>query len=168
MRSHFRPEFINRIDEFTVFKALQRKDIKRIVILQAKRVEERLHAKKMKMKLLEPAIEFLAVSASTRCACLCSLLHKCSLSHMCTSCTKCVISRLSNPALFCHLNVVAVCFFIHAAPACLLARDASPAQTFSAKAQPRFTGFVLLDLQQQAYFVQSAVQESKLQQALIT
>ena len=61
MRSHFRPEFINRIDEFIVFKALQRKDIKRIVILQAKRVEERLHAKKMKMKLLEPAIEFLAV-----------------------------------------------------------------------------------------------------------
>ena len=63
VRSHFRPEFINRIDEFTVFKALQRKDIKRIVILQARRVEERLQAKKMKMKLLEPAIEFLAVCA---------------------------------------------------------------------------------------------------------
>lgn len=62
VRSHFRPEFINRIDEFTVFRSLQRSDIKRIVILQAKRVEERLHAKKMKMKLLEPAIEFLAVS----------------------------------------------------------------------------------------------------------
>ena len=76
MRSHFRPEFINRIDEFIVFKALQRKDIKRIVILQAKRVEERLHAKKMKMKLLEPAIEFLAVclvmfghTAAAYCAC---------------------------------------------------------------------------------------------------
>lgn len=62
VRSHFRPEFINRIDEFTVFRSLQRSDIKRIVILQAKRVEERLQAKKMKMKLLEPAIEFLAVS----------------------------------------------------------------------------------------------------------
>lgn len=65
VRSHFRPEFINRIDEFTVFRSLQRSDIKRIVILQAKRVEERLQAKKMKMKLLEPAIEFLAVCAVT-------------------------------------------------------------------------------------------------------
>ena len=70
VRSHFRPEFINRIDEFTVFKALQRKDIKRIVILQAKRVEERLQAKKMKMKLLEPAIEFLAVCFVTSILCL--------------------------------------------------------------------------------------------------
>ncbi|DBA72970.1 TPA: Chaperone protein ClpB3, chloroplastic [Trebouxia sp. C0005] len=60
VRSHFRPEFINRIDEFTVFNPLNRADIKRIVRLQAKRVEERLTAKKMKMKLLEPAIEFLA------------------------------------------------------------------------------------------------------------
>lgn len=61
VRSHFRPEFINRIDEFTVFNPLNRADIKRIVRLQAKRVEERLTAKKMKMQLLEPAIEFLAV-----------------------------------------------------------------------------------------------------------
>ena len=82
VRSHFRPEFINRIDEFTVFKALQRKDIKRIVILQARRVEERLQAKKMKMKLLEPAIEFLAVcmvvsvtSLLGLCLCRHCLLH---------------------------------------------------------------------------------------------
>ncbi len=64
VRSHFRPEFINRIDEFIVFNPLNRADIKRIVRLQAKRVEERLTAKKMKMKLLEPAIEFLAVQCS--------------------------------------------------------------------------------------------------------
>lgn len=74
VRSHFRPEFINRIDEFTVFKALQRKDIKRIVILQAKRVEERLQAKKMKMKLLEPAIEFLAVCVVTSMLCWARLI----------------------------------------------------------------------------------------------
>lgn len=74
VRSHFRPEFINRIDEFTVFKALQRKDIKRIVILQARRVEERLQAKKMKMKLLEPAIEFLAVCVVISLLCLFRLI----------------------------------------------------------------------------------------------
>ena len=32
---HFRPEFINRIDEFIVFQGLQREQIKRIVLLQA-------------------------------------------------------------------------------------------------------------------------------------
>ena len=64
VRAHFRPEFVNRIDEFTVFKSLTRQDIKRIVKLQAKRVEERLVAKKMKMQLNESAIDFLAVSPS--------------------------------------------------------------------------------------------------------
>lgn len=59
---------MNRIDEFTVFKALQRQDIKRIVKLQAKRVEERLHAKKMKMQLKESAIDFLAVCCHCACA----------------------------------------------------------------------------------------------------
>lgn len=70
VRSHFRPEFINRIDEFTVFNPLNRQDIKRIVRLQAKRVEERLTAKKMKMRLLEPAIDFLAVCPVCNLPCL--------------------------------------------------------------------------------------------------
>jgi ATP-dependent Clp protease ATP-binding subunit ClpB len=61
VRAHFRPEFLNRIDEFITFKGLTLADIKRIVVLQAKRVEERLEAKKMHMKLDESAIEYLAV-----------------------------------------------------------------------------------------------------------
>ena len=64
MRAHFRPEFLNRIDEFITFKGLTLADIKRIVVLQAKRVEERLEAKKMHMKLDESAIEYLAVSTT--------------------------------------------------------------------------------------------------------
>lgn len=77
VRAHFRPEFVNRIDEFTVFKALQRQDIKRIVKLQAKRVEERLAAKKMKMHLKEDAIDFLAVSSSCSCATCCCMACCC-------------------------------------------------------------------------------------------
>ena len=34
MRGHFRPEFINRIDEFIIFEPLQLQQIKRIVVLQ--------------------------------------------------------------------------------------------------------------------------------------
>ena len=44
-----------------MFNPLARADIKRIVKLQAKRVEERLTAKKMKMRLTDNAMEFLAV-----------------------------------------------------------------------------------------------------------
>lgn len=89
VRAHFRPEFVNRIDEFTVFKALQRQDIKRIVKLQAKRVEERLNAKKMKMQLKEPAIEFLAV-------CCCSPFVCCWLARLFA--TLVVFGALSAPA----------------------------------------------------------------------
>ena len=61
VRSHFRPEFINRIDDFIVFDALQRDQIQTIARLQAKRVEERLAAKKIRMHLEDSAVEFLSV-----------------------------------------------------------------------------------------------------------
>ena len=61
VRSHFRPEFVNRIDDFIVFQGLKRSEIKKIARLQAKRVEQRLAAKKIKMKLEDSAVEFLAV-----------------------------------------------------------------------------------------------------------
>jgi ATP-dependent Clp protease ATP-binding subunit ClpB len=60
VRMHFRPEFINRIDEFIIFQGLKREQIKRIVLLQAKRVEKRLADKKMKMELHDSAVEYLA------------------------------------------------------------------------------------------------------------
>ncbi|EFN53397.1 hypothetical protein CHLNCDRAFT_137194 [Chlorella variabilis] len=60
VRMHFRPEFINRIDEFIVFQGLRREQIKSIVQLQARRVEKRLAEKKMRMELQESAVEYLA------------------------------------------------------------------------------------------------------------
>ncbi|KAL4458733.1 hypothetical protein ABPG75_013598 [Micractinium tetrahymenae] len=60
VRMHFRPEFINRIDEFIVFQGLRREQIKNIVTLQAKRVEKRLAEKKMKMEMDNSAVEYLA------------------------------------------------------------------------------------------------------------
>ena len=62
VRSHFRPEFVNRIDDFIVFQGLKRSEIETIARLQAKRVEQRLAAKKIKMKLDDSAVQFLAVS----------------------------------------------------------------------------------------------------------
>ena len=60
VRMHFRPEFINRIDEFIIFQGLQKAQLKSIVALQARRVEERLAAKKMHMELTDDAMDYLA------------------------------------------------------------------------------------------------------------
>ncbi len=60
VRVHFRPEFINRIDEFIIFQGLKKDQIKSIVELQAKRVQERLDEKKMKMVIEDSAMNHLA------------------------------------------------------------------------------------------------------------
>ena len=64
MKASFRPEFVNRVDEFVVFEALKLNEIREIVKLQAKRVEQRLKDKKMQLDLTESAIEYLAVRAT--------------------------------------------------------------------------------------------------------
>lgn len=60
VRAHFRPEFINRIDEFVLFDSLKKEEIKSIVRLQAKRVGKRLEEKKMALDLRESAVDYLA------------------------------------------------------------------------------------------------------------
>ncbi|NEQ68457.1 MAG: ATP-dependent chaperone ClpB [Symploca sp. SIO2D2] len=60
MRTSFRPEFLNRIDEVIIFHALQREQLQYIVQLQTQRLEKRLAERKMSLKLSESAIEFLA------------------------------------------------------------------------------------------------------------
>ena len=64
VKAHFRPEFVNRVDDFVVFEALKLNEIKQIVRLQAKRVEDRLRDKKMRLELTDSAIDYLAVSSS--------------------------------------------------------------------------------------------------------
>jgi len=49
LRERFRPEFLNRIDEIILFKSLTKDDIKKIVDLQLKKLEERLADKKIKI-----------------------------------------------------------------------------------------------------------------------
>jgi ATP-dependent Clp protease ATP-binding subunit ClpB len=42
MRSNFRPEFLNRVDELIIFHSLRQEQLRQIVKLQIKRLEERL------------------------------------------------------------------------------------------------------------------------------
>ncbi|WAM00480.1 ATP-dependent Clp protease ATP-binding subunit [Streptomyces sp. Je 1-369] len=60
LRSHFRPEFLNRIDEVVVFHALTRENLVRIVDLLLERSRRRLHAQQVTLQVTDAAKEWLA------------------------------------------------------------------------------------------------------------
>ncbi|HVJ15278.1 MAG TPA: ATP-dependent chaperone ClpB [Polyangiaceae bacterium] len=60
LRRHFRPEFINRLDEIVVFHRLDRSELRRIVDIQLGYLEERLEQRDLGLELTEAAKEFLA------------------------------------------------------------------------------------------------------------
>jgi len=60
LRAHFRPEFLNRIDEIIVFNRLTQEDIKKIVDIQLRNVQKRLTDKHIEIYLTPKAKEFLA------------------------------------------------------------------------------------------------------------
>ena len=57
---HFRPEFLNRIDEVVVFEPLTREQIGEIVDLQLERLRGRLAERKLELVLTDGAKELLA------------------------------------------------------------------------------------------------------------
>ena len=60
LRGHFRPEFLNRVDEVVIFEPLHRKDMRRIVDIQLGRLAKLLLDKSLAIELSEDAKEFLA------------------------------------------------------------------------------------------------------------
>ncbi len=60
VKSYFRPEFINRIDEVVVFHALDEKNIKSIARIQLQYLEKRLAAMEMKLEVSEAALKEIA------------------------------------------------------------------------------------------------------------
>lgn len=59
VRSHFRPEFVNRIDEFAIFDPLRKDQIKQIVRMQVRRVAKRLETQRIGLITSEAAIDHL-------------------------------------------------------------------------------------------------------------
>ena len=59
LKDQFRPEFLNRIDEIVTFNYLKESEIKNIVDLEMSKVEKRLAAKEITIKISEKAKEFL-------------------------------------------------------------------------------------------------------------
>ncbi len=60
LESHFRPEFLNRIDEVVIFKPLSKETLLRIVDLQAGLLEKRLRERKIFLEITAAARERLA------------------------------------------------------------------------------------------------------------
>jgi ATP-dependent Clp protease ATP-binding subunit ClpB len=60
LKDHFRPEFLNRIDETIIFHTLGKEQIARIVDLQVENLRKRLAAREIKLALSDAAIKLLA------------------------------------------------------------------------------------------------------------
>ena len=60
LKQHFRPEFLNRIDEIVMFKKLDKKSIGSIVKLQLEHVRKRLSEKRLLIEFDEKSVEFLS------------------------------------------------------------------------------------------------------------
>jgi len=60
VRKHFRPEFVNRIDEIVVFQALDASQIRAIAKIQLQRLEQRLAAQDMRLEVSDAALAVIA------------------------------------------------------------------------------------------------------------
>ncbi len=60
VKSNFRPEFVNRIDEVVVFHALDEKHIKSIARIQLGYLEKRLAAMEMRLSVTDAALKEIA------------------------------------------------------------------------------------------------------------
>jgi ATP-dependent Clp protease ATP-binding subunit ClpB len=60
LRAHFRPEFLNRVDDIVLFKPLTLPEIKKIVDLQLALLRKRLADRHITLELTDPAKEFVA------------------------------------------------------------------------------------------------------------
>jgi ATP-dependent Clp protease ATP-binding subunit ClpC len=59
LKKHMRPELINRIDKIIVFRALNKKDIKKIIDVQIQELSHRLRRQKIGVSLTGPAKNWL-------------------------------------------------------------------------------------------------------------
>jgi ATP-dependent Clp protease ATP-binding subunit ClpB len=59
LRAHFRPEFLNRIDEIIVFHALSREEMRSIIDIQLRGLAKRLEDRKIRIELTDRAKDLL-------------------------------------------------------------------------------------------------------------
>jgi ATP-dependent Clp protease ATP-binding subunit ClpB len=60
LRAHFRPEFLNRVDELTIFEPLKKTELRQIVSIQIRQIERMLADREIKIHLSSAAQDYLA------------------------------------------------------------------------------------------------------------
>ena len=60
LRAHFRPEFLNRLDDQIIFHSLRREELRQIVSLQVERLRQRLTERKLSLSISGRATDWLA------------------------------------------------------------------------------------------------------------
>ncbi|SMC25378.1 ATP-dependent Clp protease ATP-binding subunit ClpB [Desulfacinum hydrothermale DSM 13146] len=60
LRRHFRPEFLNRVDDIVLFKPLTLEEVKEIVVLLTRDLERRLKDRRITLEMTDTAREFIA------------------------------------------------------------------------------------------------------------
>jgi ATP-dependent Clp protease ATP-binding subunit ClpB len=60
LRKHFRPEFVNRVDDIIIFHTLSREELRQIVSIQLKRIERLLADQKITLEISSKAVTYLA------------------------------------------------------------------------------------------------------------
>jgi len=59
LRKHFRPEFLNRIDDLTIFHSLKKEELRHIVTLQLARLQSLLGEQQIKIELTPEAQDYI-------------------------------------------------------------------------------------------------------------
>lgn len=59
LRTHFRPEFLNRIDDLIIFHTLKREELREIITLQLQRIQRLLAEQQLQFELSEQAKDYL-------------------------------------------------------------------------------------------------------------
>ncbi len=62
LRAHFRPEFLNRVDNTVIFHALTMEEISRIVVIQMASLNKLLNARGISLELSQEVLDFLALA----------------------------------------------------------------------------------------------------------
>jgi ATP-dependent Clp protease ATP-binding subunit ClpB len=60
VQAHFRPEFINRLDEIVVFRSLDKTQIRQIARIQIEYLAKRLLERQLQLQLSDKALDLLA------------------------------------------------------------------------------------------------------------
>jgi ATP-dependent Clp protease ATP-binding subunit ClpB len=63
MRSHFRPEFLNRVDDIIIFHALSKAELRQIIDIQLRGLVKRLEDRKIRVELTETAKDLIIAEA---------------------------------------------------------------------------------------------------------